>query len=232
MTASAWRNLALALAAACAVLTYRTCAVGHRVAAERARCADLRFAAVAAPHRVTATGARPRSAGPETAPDDDTAPPADVAAWGFRAPGWVRSLAPQPGEDLLAYRDRMVPLAQAVVAPHRARVARGRDAFAAAAQLDAAQRAELDAAVQEAAGAIQDRAMQGILSGELLPGQVKPSTGVAFARDVLDAVDRANHRFDASLRPSQRAALAASSFDVADYLVFSTRWEDMLGVSE
>jgi hypothetical protein len=228
MTASAWRNLALALAAACAVLTYRTCAVGHRVAVERARCADLRFAAVADPERVTVTGARGRAA----APDDDTAPPADVAAWGFRAPGWVRSLAPQPGENLLAYRDRMVPLAQAVVAPHRGRVARGRDAFAAAAQLDATQRAELDAAVQEAAGAIQDRAMQGILSGELLPGQVKPSTGVAFARDVLDAVDRANHRFDASLRPAQRAALAASSFDVADYLVFSTRWEDMLGVPE
>jgi hypothetical protein len=209
MTASAWRNLALLLAAACAALTYRTCAVGHHIARERARCADLRFAAVAA---------------------DET--PADLTGWGFRAPGWVRSLAPQPGENLLAYRDRIVPLAQAVVAPHRARVARGRDAFAAAAQLDAAQRAALDAAVDEAAAAIQDRAMQGVLSGELLPGQLKPATGVAFARDVLDAVDRANRRFDAALRAPQRAALAASSFDVADYLVFSARWEDMLGVAE
>jgi hypothetical protein len=230
MTASAWRNLALLLAAACAALTYRTCAVGHHIARERARCADLRFAAVADPAAVTTTTAPRRRLAPSAAAADET--PADLTGWGFRAPGWVRSLAPQPGENLLAYRDRIVPLAQAVVAPHRARVARGRDAFAAAAQLDAAQRAALDAAVDEAAAAIQDRAMQGVLSGELLPGQLKPATGVAFARDVLDAVDRANRRFDAALRAPQRAALAASSFDVADYLVFSARWEDMLGVAE
>jgi hypothetical protein len=231
MTASAWRNLALVLAAACAVLTYRTCTVGHHIARERARCADLRFAAVADPAAVTTTDTAPRRR-PAPSAAADEAPAADLAGWGFRAPGWVRALAPQPGENLLAYRDRVVPLAQAVVAPHRARVARGRDAFAATAQLDATQRAALDAAVDEAAAAIQDRAMSGILSGELLPGQLKPATGVAFARDVLDAVDRANRRFDAALREPQRAALAASSFDVADYLVFSARWEDMLGVSE
>jgi hypothetical protein len=232
MTASAWRNLALLLAAACAVLTYRTCAVGHRIATERARCADLRFAAVADPASVTIARHSRRAPAADDGAADESDPPADVAAWGFRAPGWVRSLAPQPGEDLLGYRDRMLPLAQAVVAPHRARVARGRDAFAAAARLDATQRAALDTAVDEAAAAIQDRALQGLLSGELLPGQLKPSTGVAFARDVLDAVDRASRRFDATLQEPQRAALAASSFDVADYLVFSARWEDMLGVSE
>ena len=60
---------------------------------------------------------------------------------------------------------------------------------------------------------------------------VKPSTGVAFARDVLDLADHANSRFSASLRDDQRAALATSRFDVADYLLFSTRWEDMLGVT-
>jgi hypothetical protein len=138
-------------------------------------------------------------------------------------------LAPQPGEDMLHYRDRIVPLAQAAVAPHRARVARGRDDFATKAGLNTQQRAELDAAVEEAAGTIQDRVMGAVLGGDLLPSTFKPTTGVALARDVLDAVDKANRRFEASLREDQRAALAQHPFDVADYLLFSTRWEDMIG---
>ncbi|MCA9677980.1 MAG: hypothetical protein KC464_23345, partial [Myxococcales bacterium] len=130
------------------------------------------------------------------------------------------------------YRDRMLPVAQAAIAPQRARVQRARDAFVAAAHLDDAQRAELDAAVDDAGAMIQDRVMQGVLSGDLLPGRFKPSTGVALARDVLGTVDDANQRFLATLRDDQRATLAEHPFDVADYLVFSVRWEDMLGVPE
>ena len=51
-------------------------------------------------------------------------------------------------------------------------------------------------------------------------------TGVTLARDVLDIVDRGNTRFVGALTPDQRAA---STFDFADYLLFSTRWEDALG---
>jgi hypothetical protein len=70
--------------------------------------------------------------------------------------------------------------------------------------------------------------MNGLLSGELMPDQVKPTTAVAFARDILDDVDGADRRFEASLTDEQRAALAEHPFDVADYLLFSTKWEDML----
>jgi hypothetical protein len=64
-----------------------------------------------------------------------------------------------------------------------------------------------------------------------MPSTFKPTTSVTLARDVLDAVDKANRRFEASLREDQRAALAAHPFDVADYLLFSTRWEDMIGAN-
>jgi hypothetical protein len=41
-------------------------------------------------------------------------------------------------------------------------------------------------------------------------------------------VDKANQRFMQSLDDKQRAQLAQHPFDFADYLVFSTKWEDML----
>ena len=235
MTASTWRTIALTLGALCLLLTWRSCRL-QRHAARAADCAEAattdgedirRFAAATGTARTTGT-----ATDTDTDTATDTATAADLSMYGVRVPGWVRWFAPQPGESLLDYRDRMVPIAQAAVAPHRARVARGRDRFATEARLDSGQRAELDAAVEEAASAIQDRVMQGLLGGELLPGQVKPSTGVTFARDVLDSVDRANRRFTTSLRDDQRDVLAGSSFDVADYLLFSTRWEDMLGVTQ
>ena len=122
----------------------------------------------------------------------------------------------------------MIPLAQLAVAPHRARVARGSDDFAAVAGLDTRQRAELDAAAKDTATAIQDRLFEAVLSGELSPSTFKPMAGVAVARDVLDLVVRANQRFVGSLRDEQRARLAQHPFDFADYLVFSTRWEDAI----
>jgi hypothetical protein len=125
-----------------------------------------------------------------------------------------------------------VPAAQLAVAPHRARVAENRRRFAEAAALDEAQQQALDAAVQRAAGDIQDHVMQSVLSGELAPPRVRPARAVAFARDVLDMLDRANREFRGTLTSAQLAILDESGFDVVDYLVFSTRWEDLLGVVE
>jgi hypothetical protein len=151
---------------------------------------------------------------------------------GFRVPSWALGLLPQPGENLLAYRDRIVPLAQAAIAPHRSRVARGRDDFARAVDLDVRQRAELDSAVAEAATQIQDRVLGAALGGDFAPATFKPMTGVALAREVLDIVEHANKRFVGTLREDQRAAMARHPFDLADYLVFSTRWEDALGYGD
>jgi hypothetical protein len=152
-------------------------------------------------------------------------------AYGFHVPAWALRLAPQPGETLLAYRERMLPLAQAALAPQRARVARGRDDFAKAVGLDDRQRAELDAAVQDAASQIQERVLEAAFNGDFAPANFKPMTAVKLGRDVLDAVDRANLRFLSVLHPAQRDQLAQHPFDIADYLVFSTRWEDALGIS-
>ena len=225
-----WRNLSILLALICAYQAWCACqrpSATSEPAVERA----------GEPPRATTTTPAQRDDRPSTAAAQPTTPQAPAAPTatsglminGFKVPAWAAWLAPQPGENSLDYRDRLVPIAQAAVAPHRARVARGRDDFAARANLDAQQRAHLDAAVHDAAGAIQDKVMGSLMGGELMPANFKPMTGVTLARDVLDIIDQANRRFVATLREDQRAALAQHPFDFADYLLFSARWEDALG---
>lgn len=233
-----WRTACLGFALLSAVLAWRGCtraparppaaACAERDedrADDRAHDADRDDA----PARRGARPVRPPDSGATAGGADDDDPLDDGAGPALGVPAWALWLAPQPGEGLLHYRDRIVPVAQAAIAPHRARVARGRDAFAAAAHLDAHQQAELDAAVAEAADAIQTRVLDAVLGGELAPAHLKPTRAVAVARDVLDAVTRADRRFTAALREDQRALYARGAFDLADYLVFSTRWEDALG---
>jgi hypothetical protein len=143
----------------------------------------------------------------------------------------VQFFTPHPGENLIAYRDRVLPVVQAVAAPQRKRVRRWRDDFSRDARLSDAQQHELDRSVGETGDQLKDRILEGVLSGEL-GARTKASAGVAFARDVLDIVDAADKRFRAGLSPAQQAALDASPFDYADYLFFATRWEDMLGAEE
>ena len=237
MSAAGWQRVSAVLGLACAVLLYRDCT--RPPSARATERTDEHARAVARARGASSDGdasdddrrrreRRAARGGDAEAPDEDL-PDEERPAWSITAPAWVMWLAPQPGEPLLDYRDRIVPLAQAAVAPHRARVARGLDDFASRAGLDGRQRAELDAAVEEAASAIGDRVLGAALGGELSPSTFKPTTGVALARDVLDTVDRANRRFEATLREDQRAALATHPFDVADYLLFATRWEDMIG---
>jgi hypothetical protein len=230
VSAGGWRNLCAVLGLACGVLAWRDCGRTPAVGATTS-CDDRGDRAARATRDGRDDDDRPRRREPAAAAatDGDGDDGDETPAWSFTAPAWVMWLAPQPGENLLHYRDRIVPLAQAAVAPHRARVARGLDDFATQARLDERQRAELHAAVEEAATEIQDRVLGAALGGDLSPSTFKPTTGVALARDVLDAVDRANRRFQASLGDEQRAALTGHPFDVADYLLFSTRWEDMLG---
>jgi len=215
-----WRTVSFVLATACSVLLWRDCTRSSPPAA----------AATASPSpRATASHSH------EAFADDREPPPAPpsngVTFYGFQVPAWAMSLAPQPGEDMLAYRDRVLPIAQAAVAPQRARVARSRDDFAAIAGLDTHQRQVLDAAAQEAATAIEERVLGAALSGDFNPATFKPMTGVEAARDVLDSIMRADQKFRASLDDRQRALLAQHPFDFADYLLFSTRWEDVLGLT-
>jgi cation diffusion facilitator CzcD-associated flavoprotein CzcO len=126
----------------------------------------------------------------------------------------------------------MMPLAVAVVAPQRARVARSLDSFAALARLDSQQRAELDGAAHQAATAIQERVMDAVVNGEFDPATFKPMAGVDMAHDLLEIVERGNRRFVGSLREDQRAQLAQHPFDFGDYLVFSTPWEAALELLE
>lgn len=225
-----WRNLSICLALVCMWQTWRGC---HRSAPRTdesaAECTTEENRVVTRTTRDT-DERQPRET---TAMEPKTAPPATAgfSINGFKVPAWAAWLAPQPGENLLDYRDRIVPIAQAAIAPHRARVARGRDDFAKVANLDAQQRAQLDGAVQEAQAAIQDKVMDSIMNGDLMPARFKPMTGVSLARDVLDTVEQANRRFLSTLREDQKAALATHPFDFADYLLFSARWEDALGVT-
>lgn len=232
MTVVGWRRAALILGGLCLLLQWRAC---HRPRPRPLPCAE----APAERPRFTERDGGDRGGGwanldseapPPTsgAPDSPTAPP--LSMFGVKVPGWLRWFAPQPGENLLAYRDRLAPLAQAAVAPQRSRVARSRADLIEKLGLDARQQAELDAAVSDAASQIQDKVMNAALSGELSPSQLKPMAGVRMARDVLDLVDKADHRFTSSLRGDQQSKLAQHPFDVADYLLFSTRWENAIGV--
>ncbi|HEU4614524.1 MAG TPA: hypothetical protein VFS15_20655 [Kofleriaceae bacterium] len=226
-----WRNLSIILALLCTYQAWRGCnrrppAADDTAAAECTPDSPRRFTSSSSTESRTHEAAAPSS--------DDSEPPPDspgLKIGGFKVPAWAMWLAPQPGENLLDYRDRIVPIAQAAIAPQRARVARGRDDFARIANLDSQQRAQLDATVQQAQTEIQDKVMGSLMSGDLMPANFKPMTGVALARDVLDVVDHANQRFISTLREDQKEALAHHPFDFADYLLFSARWEDALGVT-
>ena len=243
MSGRAWRRIAIGLGLLVAVLGWRSCTVGGKRGATRGgadaameRADDERSGGGG---RRGGRDARGGGAGPggaaaamagydgaEWSPEDDIEPPRPEPHW------LVKFFTPRPGEDMLDYRDRVLPVVQAVVEPQRIRVAENWREFADSARLDDRQRAEMTAAVDQAVESLVDQAFQGVLSGEILPPNLKPSVGVAFARDLLDTVDGANRRFRAVLSPHQLEILDRSRFDIADYLVFATRWEDLLGVTQ
>lgn len=224
-----WRNAALALGALCLFQTWRAChAPETRVEVRTAECEE----APRVVHSSTTNWDDDRDTTTAAKRGGDSEPSMDGPRLGaIKLPAWSLWLMPHPGENMLDYRDRMVPLVQTALAPQRARVARSRDDFAKAVGLDAQQRAQLDGAVADAAGQIEDKMMNAFMSGDLSPSTFKPMTGVSLARDVLDIVDRANGRFVSTLRDDQRTKMAQHPFDFADYLVFSARWEDALGVT-
>ncbi len=218
-----WRTLALSLGALCGWQAWRSC--DHAAVPATAECTPAK------PERTTRSISSDLD---RVEHDDDPPPPTARSAgdgpsfYGVKVPPWAMAMLPAPGEDLRAYRDRMIPVAQIALAPQRARVARSLEDFAAAARLDDRQHAELDAATKETAQAIQDRLFNAALSGELMPSNFKPMSGVSVARDVLDLVEKANRRFVGGLRDDQRTMLARHPFDFGDYLLFSTRWEDAI----
>ncbi|HET7500174.1 MAG TPA: hypothetical protein VFK02_04200 [Kofleriaceae bacterium] len=217
-----WRNTALVLAAVCMFQRWQSCSR----APDRVEPVDpVGSVGPAMPALPSSRAPSSRFTAPSAPSLDDAAGPGGKSFHGFRVPAWAMHLLPQPGETMRGYRDRMLPLARMAIAPQRARVARMRDDFA---HLDPHQRAELDAAVAEATTAIRDRVASAFASGELRPAAVKPMTGVAIARDVLDIVERGNTRFVSSLSADQRTRLASHRFDFADYLVFTAPWEDAL----
>ena len=216
-----WKNLSIVLAVVCSWQAWRGC--HHECPApqppERETCVKLMA------QHTWDTSEPDRPAPPEEEPPAEKP---SVSFNGIALPAWTAYFAPMPGEDLRAYKDRMMPLAKAALAPQRARVARSRDDFAAAAHLDASQRATLDKARQEAADRIEEKVMGAVMNGDFNPSTFKPMAGVALARDVLDTVDKANQEFTSSLREDQKAALAQHPFDFGDYLLFATPWEDAI----
>ena len=216
-----WRNAAVLLAVVCCIQRWQSCT---RVDSTTTTTAILERDAATRDAATRTTPSLRDVISNSVAPGLPTTAGSTRTFYGFRVPAWVSRLLPQPGEKMRAYRDRIVPLAEIAIAPQRARVAQLRDGFT---SLDPHQRAELDAATGDAASAIEARVTSAIVSGEL--DTRKPMTGVTMARDLLDIVDQGNTRFVRSLTPDQRTELASNHFDFADYLLFSTRWEDALG---
>ncbi|HEY4059722.1 MAG TPA: hypothetical protein VGM39_24075 [Kofleriaceae bacterium] len=219
-----WRNISFVLGAACAWQAWRGChAPSTKV--ETTACTEEQ----ARPHEHGSFDDPSRD--DKRANETDAPPTTDkggISFAGFKAPPWVRTMLPQHGENLRAYRDRMIPIAQMAIAPQRERLQRSADDFAKLAKLDDGQKAALDANVDETATAIEDRLFTAALSGDLSPATFKPMAGVKVARDVLDIVDQGNTKFVGSLHDDQRATLATHPFDFADYLVFHTKWEDAI----
>jgi hypothetical protein len=222
MSPHGWRTVSLVLGLLFVVQTWRSC---NRRCPKPTDCVASEVEAAArsssSSSSSTSSSASPSASSGTTSGEGKKSP----SFFGYKVPAWAMWLAPQPGETMRDYRDRMVPLAQAAIAPHRARVEKSRDNVAQLIGLDDRQKATLDAAVVETQKEIQDRVMNGILSGELMPATFKPMAGVAAARDILDLVDNANKKFLATLTDDQRGKLATHPFDFADYLVFSAKWE-------
>jgi hypothetical protein len=225
-----WRNLSIALALVCVFQWWRACNRPVPAPSEaRTECPAEEAQSTHYASTWDSTSTSPATHG-RMAGTDEPAPEGPHLGQ-LKLPAWTLWLAPHPGENMLDYRDRMVPLAQTFLKPQRERVARSRDDLAKQIGLDAQQRAQLDGAVTEAATQIEDKVMNAFMSGDLNPATFKPMTGVTLARDVLDTVDQANRRFMQSLREDQKIALSKHPFDFADYLLFSARWEDALGVT-
>lgn len=232
MTVVGWRRCALIFAGLSMLLQWRAC---HRTSvrvvpcAEEARVEDK-------PRKSFGDGSLselPRASANAEANGEEGLPASNgegLSMWGVKVPSWLLWFAPHPGENLMDYRDRVAPLAQAAIAPQRNRVARSRADLVQKLGLDSGQQAALDSAVSDAASQIQDRVMNAALSGELMPSKLKPMAGVRLARDVLDLVDKADHRFTGVLNNDQQATLAKHPFDMADYLLFSPRWEQAIGL--
>ncbi len=227
MSSVGWRRLAIVLGAICIYQGWRDCSRGS----------DQEPANVAVDCSKSSRPSdwRPSNGNGEHAQGDDPAAAQPAAnndgmdIYGFKVPGWAMWFAPQPGEDMLSYRDRIVPFAQRAIAPQRARVARVRDDFAQLAHLDQRQLAELDGATKDAASAIENRLVSAVMNGEISLA-TKPMAGVELARELLDDVDHQNKRFLAALTDDQRAQLEQNRFDFGDYLLFSTPWEEALGI--
>lgn len=159
----------------------------------------------------------------------EAADPGDTQSWGKWLGDFFR---PQPGEDLIAYRDRVLPVVQNAIAPQRQRVRRQLEDFAARAELDDETRGRIDEVLGGAQEALKSRILSGVMSGELFGPDVRPMNGVVFARDLLDVVVTADQDVRGLLDADDVTALDDSGFDAADYLLFATRWEDLLGVTE
>jgi hypothetical protein len=221
MSAIGWRRIAIMFGALAIYLGWRDCARGSLPPATATVDCSKSTQTSEARTSDRGHGADPTAIQPIASNDG-------FDLYGFKIPGWAAWFAPEPGEDLLAYRDRIVPFAQRAIAPQRARVARVRDEYAQLAQLDSHQLAELDGATKDAASAIENRLVSAVMNGEISVA-TKPMAGVALARELLDDVDRQNKRFLATLTDGQRAQLEQNSFDFGDYLLFSTHWEEALG---
>lgn len=223
-----WRSGALVAGGLAVVLGWQNSCLRGRLragrsaaAAHAARSAESGEATRAVP--VAGQRAAEAAVEAEAAGDEEIAPPVPGRHWALDL------VRPRPGEDLLAYRDRVLPIAQAVIAPQRTRVAARRREVAAEARLDERQLAELDAACGEAADAIVNRVWEAVGSGEVWP-RLRPAAGVALAADLLAAVVAADRRFRSALSAEQLAVVDREGFDVADYLLFSVPWEQRFGL--
>ncbi len=229
MSLLTWRRGALARGVCAAWLAWQNAGLRRQVGDRRgaARAEEPAEPSAAGPGALATVQPSARiagSAGGDQPGEESESPPAPRRHWALEL---VRL---REGEDLLAYRDRVLPIAQAVVAPQRVRVGHQRQVMEARARLDARQLQELDAAVMDASDAIVNRVCLAGADPELWP-RPRPSAGVALAADLLTSVTAADRRFRATLRDDQRAEVDESGFDVADYLFFSVPWEERFGIA-
>ncbi len=234
VTTQTWRTLSLVFAVTTVLAWWQACKTRATLTDERAaRDLDRALAEVRPGTTAPAPGddsPRTHADGERAASGDRNGPPVTpVVKLPTEVGALAAAFAPLPDETMFDYRDRILPVAEQLLAPQRARVQRDLDRFADEAGLDAEQRAALDQTVRDTADRLRERVIQGVMNGEVMPPW-RPTSVVGFGRDVLDILDQMAHRFRDSLTPAQRDALDAGRFDPIDYLAFSTRWEEMLGV--
>lgn len=131
------------------------------------------------------------------------------------------------GETEEEYRERMVPFVKSVLAQPRERLSEAREAAEEAAGVTSDQRADIDAALNDAYSEVMALTNQALEAGDLTPYSRNWSGTLNYAGGIGAILEGAENRMGEILDPRQREALYEQGFEWGEYLGVTAPWEEL-----